>query len=238
MDTSCSTNGLRAAAMRAQRITLWLIANLASATVMAAGDIERGARAFGACAACHALESGRHLTGPSLAGVWGRKAGTAADFPRFSAALRNSGIVWDESSLDAWLANPEKAVPGNFMLFGGIADERVRADLVAYLRAASEGKAPPARRAAAFADLKKAPPSAIVRALRHCGDSYFVTNGEGATRPFWEFNLRFKTDSSASGPAPGRPVLVGQGMQGDRAQIVFARSEEISTFVRKDCSRS
>jgi cytochrome c len=214
--------------------SLWAAAALA----LGAGDSIRGARAFGACAACHALEPGRHLTGPSLAGVWGRKAGTAEGFPRFSAALKSAGIVWDERSLDSWLANPEKAVPGNYMLFGSIGDASARADLIAYLRAASGGKAPPARRVAALPDLKKAPPNAIVRALRHCGDTYFVTNGEGATLPYWEFNLRFKTDSSASGPAPGRPVLVGQGMQGDRAQVVFARPEEISTFVRKDCSRS
>jgi cytochrome c len=223
---------------RANRVILWLAAVLAAAPVLAAGDKERGARAFGACAACHTLEPGRHLTGPSLAGLWGRKAGTAQGFPRFSAALRRAGIVWDERSLDAWLANPEKAVPGNFMLFGGIADAKVRADLVAYLRAASEGKAPPARRVAALPDLKKAPPNAVVRELRHCGDTYFVTNSEGVTLPFWEFNLRFKTDSSASGPAPGRPVLVGQGMQGDRAQIVFARPDEISAFIRKDCPKS
>lgn len=222
---------------RANRVILWLAAVLAAAPVLAAGDMERGARAFGACAACHTLEVGRHLTGPSLAGLWGRKAGTAEGFRRFSAALRSAGIVWDERSLDAWLANPEKTVPGNFMLFGGIADAKVRTDLVAYLRAASEGKAPPARAPAALPDLKKAPPNAVVRALRHCGDTYFVTNGEGATLPFWEFNLRFKTDSSSSGPSPGRPVLVGQGMQGDRAQVVFARPEEISTFIRKDCPK-
>lgn len=211
--------------------SLWAAAALA----LGAGDSIRGARAFGACAACHALEPGRHLTGPSLAGVWGRKAGAAEGFPRFSAALKSAGIVWDERSLDTWLANPEKAVPGNYMLFGGIGDASARADLIAYLRAASEGKAPPARRVAALPDLKKAPPNAIVRALRHCGDTYFVTNGEGATLPYWEFNLRFKTDSSASGPAPGRPVLVSQGMQGDRAQVVFSRFEEISSFIVEDC---
>jgi cytochrome c len=223
--------------IRAKQVTAWLIAIVASAPVLAAGDLERGARAFGACAACHTLDPGRHLTGPSLAGVWGRKAGTAEGFARFSAALRKSGIVWNESALDSWLASPEKAVPGNYMLFGGIADAKVRADLAAYLRAASEGKAPRGRQSAALPELKQAPPNAVVRALRHCGDTYFVTNNEGATLPFWEFNLRFKTDSRASGPAPGRPVLVGQGMQGDRAQIVFARFEEISAFVREDCSK-
>ncbi|MGH8686375.1 MAG: c-type cytochrome [Burkholderiales bacterium] len=196
-----------------------------------------GARAFRACAACHAMEPGRHLTGPSLAGVWGRKAGTAPGFLRFSPALKSSGIVWDEASLDAWLADPEKKVPGNYMLLRGIGDARLRANLIAYLKAASAGDVPPVRGAPALPDLKRAPTAALVAALRHCGDSYFVTNAEGRTVPYWEFNLRFKTDSSASGPTPGQPVIVAQGMRGDRAQVVFARLAEISTFIRDDCTK-
>jgi cytochrome c len=209
----------------------------AVAPALAEGGSVRGARAFAACAACHALEPGRHLTGPSLADIWGHKAGSAPGFARFSPALRRSGIVWGESSLDAWLADPEKAVPGNYMQFRGIADGKLRADLVAYLRAVAEGKSPRTRGAPALPDLRTAPASAVVTALRHCGDSYFVTHADGETMPYWEFNLRFKTDSSPGGPAPGRPVMVGQGMQGDRAQIVFARPEEISAFIREECSK-
>ncbi|MEX2198043.1 MAG: cytochrome C [Burkholderiales bacterium] len=214
-------------------ILLWLLA----APALGEGDSVRGARAFSLCAACHAVAPGRHMTGPSLGGLWGRKAGTAPGFARFSAALRNAGLVWSEDTLDAWLANPAKAVPGNYMQFGGIADVGVRADLIAYLRAADEGKAPAARRAPSLPELKGAPNSAVVSRLRHCGDTYFVTNADGRTIPYWEFNLRFKTDSGASGPAPGRPVLVSQGMQGDRAQVVFARFEEISAFIREDCPK-
>jgi cytochrome c len=216
-------------------LAVWLAASLAAAPVLAAGDSTRGARAFGACAACHTLEPGRHLTGPSLAGLWGRKAGVLKSFPRYSAALKRSGIVWNERTLDAWLANPEKSVPGNYMLFRGISDERTRADLAAFLRTAGEVGEPRAPRSPASPDLKQAPPAALVSALRHCGDTYFLTNGEGDTVPYWEFNLRFKTDSSASGPAPRKPVLVGQGMQGDRAQVVFSSPEEISAFIREGC---
>jgi len=104
----------------------------------AAGDKERGARAFGACAACHSLEPGRHLTGPSLSGLWGRKAGTHGDFLRYSRALKDSGLVWNEQTLDRWLRNPEALVQGNFMQFGGVKDDRARADLLAFLKAASE----------------------------------------------------------------------------------------------------
>lgn len=214
----------------------WLALSVAAPPALGAGDSVKGARAFGACAACHSMEPGRHLTGPSLAGVWDRKAATARGFARFSPALKRARIVWNESSLDAWLANPQKAAPGNYMLFGGIADPGIRADLIAYLRAASEGDAPPTRRAFRLPDLKQAPASALITRVRHCGDTYFVTNGENQTIPYWEFNLRFKTDSSASGPAVGRPVLVSQGMQGDRAQVVFAGFEEISSFIREDCA--
>jgi cytochrome c len=225
--------------MNPRRIALaWLSLWAMAFPALVEGDRARGARAFGACAACHSMEPGRHLTGPSLASVWGRNAGSAQGFARFSPALKNSRIVWNESSLDAWLADPGKAVPGNYMQFRGIADGKVRADLAAYLRAATMGEAPPVRGAAALPDLKGAPASAVVTALRHCGDTYFVTHGDGQTLPYWEFNLRFKTDSSAGGPAPGRPVVVGQGMQGDRAQIVFARPEEISAFIRRDCPKS
>ena len=56
---------------------------------------------------------------------------------------------------------------------------------------------------------------------------------QGTELAFWEFNLRFKTDTSPSGPAPGKPVLVGQGMQGDRAEAVFASPREIAQFIRE-----
>ena len=201
----------------------------------AAGDKERGARAFGACAACHSLEPGRHLTGPSLSGLWGRKAGTHGDFLRYSRALKDSGLVWNEQTLDRWLRNQEALVQGNFMQFDGVKDDRARADLIAFLKAASEPGSPLAGKPRPFPDLKSAPPGARIAAIRHCKDSYYVTNGTGETRPFWEFNLRFKTDASASGPAPGAPVMVGQGMQGDRAQVVFSNPGEISGFIRDGC---
>ena len=175
------------------------------------------------------------MTGPSLGNVWGRKAGTAKGFHRYSGALRKSGIAWNEETLDAWLANPQAMVPGNFMQFPGIENTQARADLIAFLKANSEGKAPPAPQARALPDLRKAPARAVIASIRHCGDTYFVTNGNGDTRPFWEFNLRFKTDTSPTGPAPGRPVMVGQGMQGDRAQVVFSGPSEISRFIREGC---
>jgi len=198
------------------------------------GDASRGAQLFRVCAACHSLAPGRNLTGPSLVGVYGRKAGTLASFLRYSKALKRSHIAWDEGTLDAWLRDPQSLAPGNYMSFRGLPDAKSRADLIAYLRTAPQGVAAPGSRG--LPDLKTAPPEARVTALRHCGDSYFVTTADGATTPFWDFNLRFKTDASALGPAPGSPVLLGAGMRGDRAHVVFARPEEISSLIAENCS--
>ena len=84
-------------------------------------------------------------------------------------------------------------------------------------------------------DLKALGPERRVKAIRHCGDGYHVTTEDGQTMPFWEFNLRFKTDSSPQGPARGRPVLLRAGMQGDRVSVVFSAPEEISRIIEHRC---
>lgn len=199
----------------------------------AAGDIDRGARAARACMACHSFAAGRHMTGPSLAGVWERKAGTAEGFGRYSDVLKHAAIVWNEKNLDAWLKNPAALVPGNTMTFAGIPDERTRADLLTYIEAVSKGRVTVPSRG--LVNLKLADSADQVTAIRHCGDAYRVTTGDGKSATFWEFNLRFKTDGSPDGPLAGKPVIVGSGMQGDRAAIVFSRPEEISGFIRREC---
>lgn len=221
--------------MRRALIVLCALALPAAGQAGAAGDAARGADAFRACVACHSLEPGVHRTGPSLAGVWGRRAGALTDFPRYSQALKASGLVWNEQTLERWLRDPQATVPGNYMLFRGVAAERVRADLIAFLRAASAQDAPRRAPGRGNADLKGAPDAARIAAIRHCGDTYYVTNAEGETVPYWEFNLRFKTDSGPNGPAPGKPVLIGAGMRGDRAQAVFADFREISAFIAEKC---
>ena len=220
-----------------RRAAAWAVAALLAAPAGAqdTGDARRGAAAFRACLACHSLQPGMDLTGPSLAGVWGRKAGAVEDFRRYSDALRDSGVLWNALTLDTWLRDTQSLVPGNFMAVPGIGDERLRADLIAFLRSASAGEVPAALRRPPLPDLKNAPAPARVTAIRRCGDSYFVTTAAGTTLPYWEFNLRFKTDSSASGPAAGQPVMVGAAMQGDRAQIVFADPAEISAFIKEKC---
>ena len=214
-----------------------------ASAVLAAGDAKRGAQVFGACMACHAVAPGEHLTGPSLARIWNRKAGTVEDFSRYSAAMKAADVTWNDAALDKWLANPEAFIHGTSMTFPGIKQRKDREDVIAYLRAVSEDKAPPAAKGGGGMmdmrrdrlDLHKAPPEGQVTAIRHCGDAYTVDTADAKSQKIWEFNLRFKTDSSKLGPAPGKPVVVGAGMQGDRASIVFASPQEISEFIKSAC---
>ena len=218
-----------------RRATLAALATLVfGAPARAAGDPMRGAQAARACMTCHSFVPGRHRTGPSLAGVWGREAGTAEGFAHYSEALKRSGLAWDEPHLDAWLKDPAALVPGNAMDFPGIADARTRADLIAYLEAVSTGRVSAPDRG--LPDLKKADAESRVTAINYCGDSYRVSTADGKTTAFWEFNLRFKTDGGAEGPRAGKPVIVRTGMQGDRAAVVFSRPEEISSFIRRQCA--
>ena len=83
--------------------------------------------------------------------------------------------------------------------------------------------------------LKQMTPDQQVTAIRYCGDTYSVTTGTGETQQFWERNLRFKTDSSADGPPKGNPALLGAGMMGDRASVIFADPAEISAFIEAKC---
>jgi len=218
-----------------------LLAALPAAAAFAqAGDVERGARVFAQqCAACHSVEPRRHLTGPSLDGVWHRKAGNAPGFVRYSDALRRADIAWNEKTLDDWLRDPAGLVPGNQMTFQGIPDEAARRDLIAYLKAAPAGGAPRtgARARAGPANLKQAPAANQVRTVSYCPDAYRVLTGDGRTHVFWEFNLRLKTDSSPAGPPPGKPVLTGSGMMGDRASIVFATPDEITGSIKRECPK-
>ena len=179
------------------------------------------------------------MTGPSLAGIWGRKAGSLESFERYSPALKESGVVWNESTLEAWLKNPAAFIPNNRMTFPGIKDDKVRADLIAYLKATSERQNVTAQKndqsAGTFPPLKDLPPAAQVKSIRHCHDSYYVTTGDGTTLAFWELNLHFKTDSSKFGPAPGTPALLGAGSLGDRGSIIFASPGEISATIKSEC---
>jgi len=101
------------------------------------GDAARGEQKFVECAACHSVERGVNNVGPSLAGLFGRKAGAMVDF-RYSAAMRKSGITWTPQALDEFISDPQKRVPANRMPYAGLPDAAARADLIAYLQKATK----------------------------------------------------------------------------------------------------
>jgi cytochrome c len=105
---------------------------------LATGDPKAGEGVYSRCLACHSLE--RHRTGPKHCGLFGRKAGSAPGFEEYSPAMKRSKIVWNEKTLDRFLASPMKAVPGTTMTYAGVEDAKERADLIAYLK--KEGRCP------------------------------------------------------------------------------------------------
>lgn len=111
-----------------------LVPLLPAPTRAQAADPARGEEIFEACSACHSIEAGENGYGPSLHGVVGRRAGTAPDY-EYSDAMRRARLVWDEATLDRWLAGPRALVPGTRMSFPGLPDRQDRRDVVAYLKA-------------------------------------------------------------------------------------------------------
>jgi len=85
------------------------------------------------CAICHTLEAGKNKIGPNLAGVVGRKAGSVPGFA-YSAANKNSGDIWDAQTLDTYLADPRKFMPGTKMVFAGLKNPEDRKALIEYLK--------------------------------------------------------------------------------------------------------
>ena len=123
--------------MRAAQLWLGLAVCLASGAARADGDAARGEKRFDECAACHSVERGVNNVGPSLAGIFTRKAGDLPDF-RYSPAMKRSGIAWSPQTLDSFVGDPQKLVPANRMPYAGMADAGARADLIAYLREATK----------------------------------------------------------------------------------------------------
>jgi cytochrome c len=210
------------------------------------GNAVRGQRIFGACAACHSLQPDQNMTGPSLSGLWNRKSGTVASFSRYSPALKSANIVWNDKTIDEWIEDPEHLVPGNQMTFAGMKDARQRADLLAFLKQATQPGSSVAQQSGPMGgmggmgggrvpNLKNLDPAERVQEITYCKDTYTVTTANGQTRKFWERNLRLKTDASDSGPEKNAPALTPAGMMGDRADVIFADPSEISPHIAARC---
>lgn len=102
-----------------------------------AGGADSGATAFLVCKTCHSLEPGKNGVGPSLHGVFGRKAGTEPGF-NYSPAMVNSNVVWTEDTLAKYLTDPKGFIPGNKMPFPGLADAQKRQAVITYLKQAAQ----------------------------------------------------------------------------------------------------
>jgi len=120
--------------VRAGRALAAALIAAAGAQAFAAGDAKRGEEVYSRCLACHALEYDR--TGPRHCGLFGRRAGSVPGFA-YSDAMRRSRIIWNDATLERFIADPLKAVPGTAMGYAGVKDRRERADLIAYLHNAN-----------------------------------------------------------------------------------------------------
>jgi len=218
----------------------FVVSTMLSPASAANGDSGRGQRVFNACAACHSLEPNRNMTGPSLAQLWNRKAGGLPSFERYSDVLKSSGIVWDDKTLDQWITDPQHLIPGNQMTFAGLKNPQQRADLLAFLKGATQpGATQSAQQGGQMGssdpNLKTLDPEDRVQTISYCRDTYRVTTADGKMHAFRERNLRLKTDGSGNGPQKGAPALIGAGMMGDRADIIFGAPDEISGSIKPEC---
>jgi nitrite reductase (NO-forming) len=153
-------------------------------------DAEAGRLVFRKCQACHSREPGKVGIGPSLAGIIGRKAGNLPGF-NYSTAMKASNLTWDAATLDRYLSDPQKVVPGNKMPFPGLKTESERRSVIAYLAAGASA-------APAVAQQTPAPPPATSPAAAtadQAGANYV---------PALRYTLR-------SGIAEGRMVFIGVG---------------------------
>ena len=168
-------------------------------------DAAAGKAVFRKCQACHSLTAGKNGVGPSLADVVGKKAASVAGY-NYSQAMRSSNLTWDAATLDAYLTDPQKVVPGNKMPFPGMKTENERRTLIAFLTAESTPGTPvaaaPAAPAASAPAAKPAAPAAPT-----------ATPAPPATTPDQPVvsylpGIRY---TLRSGIAEGRMVFIGVG---------------------------
>jgi cytochrome c len=103
--------------------------------LMKVADAQIGAKKFMRCAGCHQIEkSGHDLGGPNLYGIFNQPTAQSSTRFGFTAAVRDSGLIWDAPTLDKWIKNPKAVIPATSMQFGGVPDALDRADIIAFIR--------------------------------------------------------------------------------------------------------
>jgi cytochrome c len=122
--------------MTAGRLGVWIAAGLVvlgSGAALAAGDPAQGEKVFAKCKVCHSADQPKNKVGPHLVGIIGRPAASVEGFS-YSQAMKESGIVWDEVTLDEYLTDPKAMVPHTKMAFVGLKKEDDRQNVIAYLK--------------------------------------------------------------------------------------------------------
>jgi nitrite reductase (NO-forming) len=167
--------------------------NGAAAAVGLQGDVVAGRQVFKKCQACHSLEPGKTILGPSLAGIVGRKSAADANFS-YSPALKQVALTWDAATLDAYLMDPQKTVPGNRMPFPGLKTDHDRKDVIAFLATPASPAGTPTAASSKAASPSTAP-AAAPQAKSDSNAAYFTDA---------KYTLR-------SGIAEGKMVYLGVG---------------------------
>jgi cytochrome c len=110
------------------------IALFLASTAVQAGDVAKGEKAFKRCKACHLVDKEKHKTGPHLVNLIGREADSLEDYKKYSKAIKASGIIWNEETLDGFLTKPKAYLKGTKMAYAGLKKEADRVNVIAYLK--------------------------------------------------------------------------------------------------------
>jgi nitrite reductase (NO-forming) len=183
------------------------------------GDAVAGRQVFKKCQACHSLDPGKTILGPSLAGIVGRKSGAEPNF-NYSPALKQAALTWDAATLDGYLMDPQKTVPGNRMPFPGLKTDRDRMDVIAFLAAPASPPVPqtaanpPAANTTAQKAAAPSAPAAAAPQAKSGSDATYFTDAK--------FTLR-------TGIAEGKLVFLGVGgsIEGKANPVLTAAEGQI-----------